>query len=204
MTNIPTNVGGQQPQQQPQQPQQPFDAKDATPQGPMKQIRRPISSGQITPGTLIRFQYSLWKHDPNPLLIVTDRMRDGDIRGVNLRYLTLNYVVQLVRAYCGNQGFSFRSISVNQLFVNSFRRYKSFGMRNIEMLDCDLILKTIDIVRTQDPNQEKAMREAAQKQLSRQVNPQAKEFVTGTVPGLTPQRAIGPSPQQPGQNMNEG
>jgi len=187
MTRVPTNVGGQQP----------FDAGDAT-QGPFRPVssypgKKSVGLFQVAKGSLIRFQYTLWKHDPYPLLIVTDRLPDGDVRGVNLRYLTLNYVVFLIQHYCGKP-VSYGNLRANDLFVRSFRRFKSFGMRNIEMLDCDLILKTIDIIRTYDPNQEQAMREAVQKQLQRQVNPTAEDLSMAAQQPVSP---VSPTPPTP-------
>ena len=200
MTQLPTNVGDQ-----------PFDAGDAVPQQspfrPVRPYKKSVGSFQVTAGSLIRFQYTLWKHDPYPMLIVMDRLPGGDIRGVNLRYLTLNYVVFLIQQYCG-KAFSFQNVAMNDIFVKSFRRYKSFGMRNIEMLDCEFILKTIDMIRTHDPNQEQAMRESIQKQLQRQMNPTAEELQTPTQRNITPTSPVPPVRTPEAQRqfdfMNEG
>jgi hypothetical protein len=189
MTQLPLNFGDQ-----------PFDAGDAAVQqpvqptqrqGPFRPVRKSVNGFQVTTGSLIRFQYTLWKHDPYPMLIVMDRLQDGDIRGVNLRYLTLNYVVLFIRQYCG-RAFSYQNLAMHDLAVNSFRRYKSFGMRNIEVLDSEFILKTIDIIRTHDPNQEKAMRESIQKQLQKQMNPTVEDLQLPTKPPVTPVSPISP------------
>jgi hypothetical protein len=201
MTQLPTNVG-----------EQPFDANDAVPQqpGPFRPVRpskKSVGSFQVTVGSLIRFQYTMWKHDPYPMLIVMDRLPNGDVRGINLRYLTLNYVVFLIRQYCGKQ-FTYQNVAMNSIFVKSFRRYKSFGMRNIEMLDSDFILKTIDIIRTHDPNQEQAMRESIQKQLQKQMNPTAEKLQTPTQRNITPTSPVPPVRTPEAQRqfdfMNEG
>jgi hypothetical protein len=198
MTQLPTNSGDQ-----------PFDAGDAVPQQSVnvRPFKKAVSIAQVTTGSLIRFQYTMWKHDPYPMLIVMDRLPNGDIRGINLRYLTLNYVVFLIRQYCWRQ-FSYQNVAMNDIFVKSFRRYKSFGMRNIEMLDSDFILKTIDIIRTHDPNQEKAMRESIQKQLQKQMNPTAEELQASTQRPVTPTSPVSPvrtpEAQQQFDSMNEG
>ena len=202
MTQIPNDMGGQQPVSNDMGGEQ-FDRGDffvppklgnrgQTPKMHMAGLFKPVRGGpkkvglgEVRSGAVIRFNYTLWKHDPYPLVIVTDRMPDGDVRGVNLRYFILNYVVQMIRNYCGKPGFSFRNIAPNRYFVGAFRRYKSFGMRNIEMLDCDLILKTIDMIRTHDPNQQQAMREAVQEQLRKKVNVTAEELTKA--PGQTTQ-----------------
>jgi len=207
MTQIPNDIGGQQPVSNDMGGEQFATPNFWTPKKPpsrgqvpkmhmaglFKPVRggpKKVGLGEVRSGTVIRFNYAtLFKHDPYPLVIVTDRMPDGDVRGVNLKYFVMNSVVQMIRNYCGKPGFSFRNIASNRYFVGAFRRYKSFGMRNIEMLDCELILKTIDMMRTHDPNQEQAIREAVQEQLRKKINVTAEELTKA--PGQTTQ-----SPQQ--------
>ena len=206
MTQIPNDMGGQQPVSNdmggkqfatpnfwvPKKPPSRGQVPKMYMAGLFKPVRggpKKVGLGEVRSGTVIRFNYTpLFKHDPYPLVIVTDRMPDGDVRGVNLKYFTVNYVVQMIRNYCGKPGFSFRNIASDRYFVGAFRRYKSYGMRNIEMLDCELILKTIDIMRNHDPNQQKAARESIEKQVREKINPTADEFTNGTVsPIKTPE-----------------
>jgi len=151
---------------------------ESTPFRDPRRLFRPATVGMLSAGTLIRFRYVLWKHDPQPLVIVTDRMYDGDIRGVNVKYLTMNYVSTMIQTYCGEISFSYRNLIGTSYLTRAFRRYKSFGIQNLEIVDCELILRLIDMVRTRDPHQEKAMREEVQRQLQRQMNQPADEFVT--------------------------
>lgn len=142
-----------------------------------RRLFRPTDVLSIRSGSLIRFRYLRWKHAPNPLVIISDILPDGDIRGVNLQYLTLNYVVNLVRDYCDKQGFSYRSLMGNPYLVSGFRRYKRFAIQGLELVDCELLLNIIDMMRTRDPNQEKALREEAQRQIQRQITQPAEELI---------------------------
>jgi len=144
----------------------------------------------VNKGSLVAFKYSYWKHDPYPLVIVTDVFPNNMIRGVNIHYLTFNYVKTLLRGNAGNPTFSYGSIRGDQYLVSAFRSYKWNGISQIKKLDSDFILTVMSLVRTFDPMEVERIREIVQEQLRQQVNPKADEL------GVQ-------QPQQPQQNIGQ-
>ena len=136
---------------------------------------KPINSF-ITKGSLITFNYSMWKHDPYPLIIVSDFNKDGKLRGVNLHYLTFPYIKTLLKNYCEKNVFSYSAIRTDKYVVSSFRSYKWSGIRNIKKLDCNLILSVMGIVRSFDPSQVEAIRKSIQDQINTLVNTPASDL----------------------------
>lgn len=131
-------------------------------------------------GALIVFNYSMWRHDPYPLLVVTDFIPGNRIRGVNLHYLTFPFIKTLLQGSARNPGFSYMNIKGNQYIVGAFRYYKWQGIRQMKILDSDFLLTVMATVRSFDPNQIKAIRESVQEQIKREVNPKATP--TGEIP----------------------
>lgn len=126
----------------------------------------------ITKGSLIHFKYGNFKHDPNPLIIVTD-IFPNYIRGINLHYLTFNYIKRLLKMHCDNQMFSYFAIKQDRFFVDAFRSYKRLGVKQPNKLDCSFLLNTLAMVRSFDPAEVEQMRVYVKEQLRRQVNPKA-------------------------------
>ena len=151
----------------------------------------------VRKGSLIAFNYSFWIHDPYPLVIVTDMLQGMMMRGVNLHYLSFPYIKNILKNSCENASFSYATIKADQYIVNAFRTYKWQGVRQIKKLDCDFLLTVMATVRSFDPGQVKAIKEAIQEQIRAEVNPKA-------VP--TAEQPFGTQPQQTQQQfpfMNE-
>ena len=124
-------------------------------------------------GSLLAFNYSMWIHDPYPLVIVTDVIPNTRIRGLNLHYLTFPYIKTLLKTACQNNSFSYGNIKNDAYITNAFRSYKWQGVRQVKMLDCSFLLNVMASVRTFDPNQVSAIRQSIREQMQRVVNPPA-------------------------------
>lgn len=192
-TVSPTNAQpmGMQPVQLQQQPQQATWAPGMPVRGPQpispanRQAARPQPQQQLPfrrvyyktlqKGSLVSCQYTFWKHDPSPLIVVTDVFPDR-IRGVNLHYLTFNYVKSLLSHYCGKGHFNYKFIMHDPYIVNAFRTYKKAGLRKVQMLDCDIINQELKVRRSFNPQEIKEIRKQIRQQLRRRVNPNAAEL----------------------------
>lgn len=129
-------------------------------------------------GSLCSAQYLFWQHDPNPLVLVTDVWGDK-IRGVNLHYLTFKYVKSLLDQYCNKQLFGYSLVKHDQYIINAFRTYKKAGLRNLQLLDCDIINNQFKQQRKAykyNPQELKTIREMLRKQLNDAANPKAEEL----------------------------
>ena len=149
--------------------------------------------GGVRKGSIVRFMYRGWKHDPYPIVIVTDvnvapvyrsdgRVIEPRIRGLNLNYLTFNSFNRVLQN-CGDAGFSYRSIMGNRDLLNAFRHYK-FGFGNIvnlEILDCEAIKSAAMVTRAYDPNQADAIKEAIRQQLEQRANITAEQMTEPTI-----------------------
>lgn len=127
MSRIPTDIGWEND----------FGEEDQT---LLNQAFQPVTpkkrSGPLNPfigiGDLVRFQYTNWKHDPYPMIIVHDshfvyptNPGAGDhLRGVNLNYLTMSAIVYMGQNFCGSQGFNYGSIVGRRDITAAFRTYK--------------------------------------------------------------------------------
>jgi hypothetical protein len=154
-------------------------------QAPMQQTMNPAISGLfksinrknyqnfLQRGSLIIFNYAMWKHDPYPLVLVTDFIYGQRLRGINLHYLTFPFIKDLLRLSYNNASFSYGNVKPMQYIVSAFRVYKWQGIKQIKVLDKDFLLTVMGTVRSFDPNQIKAIRESVQEQIKRAVNPKA-------------------------------
>jgi hypothetical protein len=153
-------------------------------------------------GSLITFDYMFYKHDPKPLVLITDypyfdprngpRMREiVYVRGLNFHYLTFPAIKNLMflemsqnKTMCENQQFSYQNYlkgTVKPIMPRSaFRQYKVQGVRSIKKLNCEFIVKALEISRSFDPNQIEAIRKEVREQIRRMANPQAAP--TGEMP----------------------
>jgi len=133
-------------------------------------MNKPSTVGQIQRGSIVVFNYMMWRHDPYPLVLVSSTRPGQGIKGVNLHYLTFPYIKQLLR---NSLMFSYSSIKGDKYMVKSFRSYKWNGIRQVKVLDTDFLLRVMGTVRSFDPNQIQAIRESVQEQINRVVNPPA-------------------------------
>lgn len=128
----------------------------------------------ILKGSLIIFNYSFWRHDPRPLVIVTDYNMSGKMRGINLHYLTYSYIRNILNiASVSQNGFSYNNIKNNSYIVNSFRSYKWSGISQIKKFDINFINQMINNVRNFDPNQIQSIRQSVNQQLQQPYVPSA-------------------------------
>ena len=77
----------------------------------------------VRKGSLISFNYMFMKHDPYPMVIVTDIMYGRRIRGVNLNYLTFRDIKRMLDQFGENPAFSYKNI-----------KYGPFSSRGLERL----------------------------------------------------------------------
>lgn len=137
------------------------------------------------------------KHDPYPLVIVTDLIYGRRIRGVNLNYLTFNNIKKMLGTYGDNKAFSYQNIKNDVTVgaaVHAFRTYKWLGVRQLRKLDTEFLLQTIDVARSYDPAEMQAMRKAVQEQIQQKVSPKADEIAEPDAlynQQPTPQQAVG-------------
>lgn len=124
-------------------------------------------------GSLIAFNYSMWVHDPYPLVVVTDFIQGQRLRGVNLHYLTFPYIKTILRTATPNPSFSYGNIRGDKYIVSAFRTYKWNGIRQFRMLDSNFILTVMASVRTFDPTQIKAIKNYVQQQINREIQAKA-------------------------------
>lgn len=137
----------------------------------------------VAKGNLITFNYSFWAHDPYPMVIISDVIPGNKIRGINLHYLTFNYVSTLLRTASGNPTFSYSSIRNDTYITSAFRSYKWQGIRNIKKLDSNFILSIMGIVRSFDINEIEAIRNSIQQQMNVLLNPSADTISNNTNQG---------------------
>lgn len=112
----------------------------------------------VAKGSVITFSYVGQRtgrpiHDPYPLIIVSDLQIPGHpdiMRGVNLHYLTLPHVRNLIVNYANNPNFSYRYIKGDQFIVSAFRSYKRAGISRVRMLDVAFLKNLLTAVRALD------------------------------------------------------
>lgn len=149
----------------------------------IEQFFRPINqkavSQQIKKGSLITFNYSFWKNDAYPLIIVSQILPGNKIWGVNIHYLTFNYIRNLLKN-CGNPSFSYQTIKGDNYLKNAYRSYKWLGIRTVKVLDCNTLLNIMGTIRSFDPADAEIVRKNVQQQLRQQINPKINEVNINT------------------------
>lgn len=143
---------------------------------PKQEIFRRIQNKTIAKGSLIVFNYMFFKHDPYPLVMVSELRQAGMISGLNLHYFTFRYIKNLIKAYCGKAGFSYALFKNNKYIVNAYRSYKREGRRSLKILDCDFLLQVLGGIRSFKPSELEAMRKQIQDQLRARLNPTAADI----------------------------
>lgn len=166
------------------------------------QMMNPALQGMMTPpqqsntlnnGTLVTFQYKFFKTDPYPLVILA-RVEQGElIKGVNLHYLTFNYIKNVLQAHAGNSSFSWQHhVKLDNYLSNAYRHYKWSGiaMQTFRILDAQLIVKVANMVRSIDPNEVRAIKQSIREQMQQQMNITADQLSGEQVqtPAFTPQQ----------------
>lgn len=135
--------------------------------------RRMATSLIARTGSLVSFNYTFWRNDPYPLLIVIDNSPGKNkISGVNLHYLTFRDIKNLI-SKAGSMGFSYRSVADSKPFKDAYRSYKKAGVRQMKMLDPSYLLGVMGMARSYDPADAQIIRREIQEQLKRQINPKA-------------------------------
>lgn len=136
------------------------------------------ANNSIKKGSLITFNYTFWKNDPYPLVIVNENFVSKKIWGINLHYLTFNYIKKIMK-YCKSPMFSYYSaIKNDKILENAYRSYKWQGIRQIKRLDCDFLLDVIATVKSYDPAEVQIIRKNVQEQINKKINPKSYEINT--------------------------
>lgn len=177
--------------------------------GPVDQTKPNIVDPIVRKGSLISFNYMFMKHDPYPMVIVTDIQYGSRVRGVNLNYLTFRDITRMLHQFGENPSFSYTNLKYDRSLlaaIESFREYKWMGIRQLRKLNSDFLLQTIEVARSYDPSQMNEMRKAVKEQLQQQVNAKAGEIeepetlytqqptgTVGTIPTVPTQPASQPA-----------
>jgi hypothetical protein len=126
-------------------------------------------------GALVSFNYTFWRNDPYPLIIIIENNPGKDkISGVNLHYLTFRDIRDLI-GRAGKMGFSYRSVSESRPFRDAYRSYKRSGVRQMKVLDPSYLMGVMGMVRSFDPADAQIVRRQVQEQLRQQINPKANQ-----------------------------
>jgi hypothetical protein len=150
-------------------------------------IRNPNS--RISPnfgfkkGNLITFNYSFWKNDPYPLIIISkdSTYGVGKLRGVNLHRLTFNSIRELINN-CKNPNFSYLNNIKNRTNLEgAYRSYTWSGVRQVKVLNHEFLLNIISTVRNFDPAEVAIIRKNVQEQIREKINPKASELSARTL-----------------------
>ena len=165
------------------------------------------SAGQspfIKQGMLISFHYQFWVNDPYPVVIVTKATPGKRVKGINLNYLTFPFIKNLLRTSCSNPTFAWQTIKGDRYIENAFRSYRWQGVRQVKTLDCTFLLNVMATVRSNDPNEMRAIKESVREQIRREVNPKAEPTPEQPI-GIRPQTTPTPTPTQPPSSpLNQG
>jgi hypothetical protein len=142
-------------------------------------ISRSVGANQYGPsfktiasGSLVTFQYMFAKNDVYPLVILT-YVSANYLHGVNLHYLTFNEIKQVLQKDKLNgcrPGFNYQNVKPYQYIVKAYRTYKRNGIKGLKVLDCDLIVKSMTVTRSIDPQEAEAIRENVRNQIAGLVN----------------------------------
>lgn len=143
------------------------------------------SSGLITAGSLISFQYPRSMgmipnviHDPHPMVILTDVFPPHFIRGVNLHYLTFRYVKHILESYGGNTGFTYLNIKPDKYLAQAFRMYKLAGVIRPKRLDTEWLKHVLASVQSFNPGEIEKIRLNIQQQIQQRLQAKAKELTS--------------------------
>lgn len=141
------------------------------------------SWGSLRKGSLISFEYPRSFatipniiHDPKPMLIITDIWAPNYIRGLNLHYLTFNYVQKILQTYSGNPGFSYSNIKPDAYMATAFRMYNLRGVLRPKRLDSEWLKTVLTSVRTFDAGELEKIRATIEQQIQARLQAKANEM----------------------------
>lgn len=141
------------------------------------------SWGTLTKGSLISFEYPRSFatipniiHDTRPMLIITDIWSPNYLRGLNLHYLTFNYVKKILQTYSGNQNFSYANIKPDAYMATAFRMYNLKGVIRPKRLDSEWLKTVLTSVRSFDAGELEKIRSTIEKQIQARLQAKANEL----------------------------
>jgi hypothetical protein len=113
-------------------------------------------------GSIVNFHYVGQRvgkqiHDPYPLVLISDIYSDA-IRGVNLNYLTVPYVKQMIDRFL-EKPFHYQLIKSDSYLVGgkdnpgAFRTYKRNGISQLRMMDSNFLRGIAAVSRTLNPGE---------------------------------------------------
>lgn len=146
-------------------------------------VFRPIFYNAIKPGSIITFQYTAWKHDPYPLVLSTGIRLNGKMAGINLHYLTYNYIINLINQFNGKP-FNYNQIKGNKFISKAFRTYKQQGVQNVKTLDGKFLLQTLGQIRSFNPVEIEAMRQHVRQQMNKHLGQTTADSLVNTEVGV--------------------
>ena len=139
--------------------------------------KRITSNFNVGKGSLISFNYSFWRNDAYPLIIVCDNNKvNNKLHGINIHYLTFPYIKKLLDLSANNPNFSYKSLGNDDYLKSAYRSYKKLGVRQIKILDYKFLLNIMNMVRSYDPAEVQIIRRQVQEQIKRQINPKAEQL----------------------------
>lgn len=145
-----------------------------------------LPSLRIQTGSLISFNYSFWKNDPYPLVIIIENDSKKDkIAGINLHRLLPNDIKELMSKF-NQMGYAYGNISDQEKFRRAYRTYKKIGIRQQRLFDVQFLLRVISMVKTTDPAEVQIIRRQVQEQLKQQINPKVSQ-ITNLNQQITPE-----------------
>lgn len=141
------------------------------------------SWGTLKKGSLISFEYPKSFamipniiHDPRPMLIITDIFAPNYIRGLNLHYLTFNYVQKILQIYSGNASFSYANIKPDAYMATAFRMYNLRGVLRPKRLDSEWLKTVLVSVRSFDAGELEKIRASIEQQIQARLQAKANEL----------------------------
>lgn len=139
--------------------------------------------GGLKKGSLISFEYPRSFamipnviHDPRPMLIITDIWSPNYIRGLNLHYLTFNYVQKILQTYSGNSSFSYSNIKPDTYMATAFRMYNLRGVIRPKRLDSEWLKTVLSSVRSFDAGELEKIRATIEQQIQARLQAKANEL----------------------------
>lgn len=144
-----------------------------------------MALGTLKKGSLISFEYPKSFamipniiHDPRPMLIITDIFAPNYIRGLNLHYLTFNYVQKILQNYSGNTNFSYANIRPDAYMATAFRMYNLRGVLRPKRLDSDWLRTVLASVRSFDAGELEKIRTSIEQQIQARLQAKANELTS--------------------------
>ena len=133
-------------------------------------------------GGLITFNYSYWKSDPYPLVIISPPPKQpqitvgvGKLWGVNLHKFSMIEVSKIIND-SRFPSFSYTTSIKNTNLKDAYRCYKWSGIRQVKILNPEFLLNIISSIKSYDPAEHAIIRKNVQEQLKQQMNPKSYEI----------------------------